>query len=169
MIGLVGYIDEQYGFNDKCVKAQIEYWHYTLKSFDGTHLCMIDHDKTGVHISDSQITFGLYDKLTDVLDDYSSVKFVFFETQDVIPSPHKVKMLKDYKHPDEDVFYVFGSDFDALQFADLDKNGYLDGNDIVTIEMVESTRYPSQVGYWAHVSAGMVLYDRMMKEKIRRK
>lgn len=166
MLGIVAVLENYDDVGPRFYKNYLYNWLYTLKAFGGTHLLLIDHDVLGYLPGDSQITSKLYLRLTDILSEYSTAKFVFFETQDCVPMSHPITTLREYEHPPGDVFYVFGADHTkGINFSELQEDGYLDGNDIVTIETNNKGRYNVQAPLWSYTTAALALYDRSMKEQ----
>lgn len=152
MIGIATYWETFTGVDHPIYLIDI--WKDTVKPLGGTHLFYIDEEKLNPTCPDRDIAHKNYPSLKALLKDHSKAKFVFLEAERNIPKKIKFSYLEDFKHPKKNVIYVFGKDSGALPLEDLP----LKGNHIVTIKTQKD------YSMWALIVAGIVLYDRKVKE-----
>jgi len=137
MIGVCLYwdIDIEKGLG---MKRYYNFSKQTAKAFGATHLIWIGIDNDYL-IADREIKTLRYDSLDDVIRNFQSEKHVFL-TLDGTP-------LKAYKHPDDNVIYFVGSDFEGFSAEKIPK-----GADKVKIN--------ADIELYAHVAMGVVLSNR---------
>jgi hypothetical protein len=115
----------------------------TAKALGATHLLWVQGPHAIPEVADQEISRHIYSSIVDIRAAYPSATFVFLDTEGT--------SIKNYVHPPEDVIYVVGEDTQGL--SNLQPQ---EGEDIIRIS--------SSIELWSHVAAGIVLYDRKIKQ-----
>ena len=166
MLGVIGFWDSYYHTcpEGTCIKKYQKFWRLTLKTFGGSHLIFVDEENMQPEMGDITIIYELYPTIFDALDAYNGANFVFMESPELVPDNINTTWLKDFVHPDEDVFYVIGNNFSGLPMLDLYSRGYLDDQNVVSIKIKYTANYGIPVPLWSHIVSAIVLSDRIQKE-----
>lgn len=154
MIGVIGYWDNQtWIYKGGAEKTLISFWRLTMKAFGGSHLVFIDKDRNNPICNDLQITYEVFSTILEALEVHKDKNLVFIEQKKYIPDTINAIPLHSFQHPPEDVFYIVGPDYGSLD------------TDIFTLYSSSNFVYIPNVliPLWAHVTTGVVLYDRLIK------
>lgn len=159
MIGIVSVfqVHDLFESDPRLIEKIISFWRINMKAFGVKKLIIVNIDHLPVSCGDLEIEFEVYDSLEEVLKKYSNYTFVFLECAQKEVEGIDFIPLKDFKHPEGDVLYIFGSDYSVLNLTELKEKGYLENNFVVSIET------ETNIPLWAHTAMSIVLYDRKVK------
>ncbi|OFW62290.1 MAG: hypothetical protein A2Z35_01975 [Actinobacteria bacterium RBG_19FT_COMBO_36_27] len=141
--------------NPQAQRKIMDLWKLTAKSFNAPNLILIDVNNMNPECSDEEIKFYTFKSLTEAIKANEEKNFVFLEVFHKIPPEYNPVSLKEFIHPPEDVFYVAGSDFGDIPFAELGKQKsnfhfvYIDTKNTIPL--------------WSHTALAVALYDRLIK------
>lgn len=145
MIGIVGHWDCSQPIRQSpfALKKLLLMWTTTAKTFGVQSVYMVNSDKLNPcpETGDQEIDFKTFGSLAEVKARFPDHQFVHVEI-------NGDTLLEDFVHPNDKVFYVFGSDYGGLTLNPED----------ISVRIVEGA-----VPLYAHISAAIVLYDRNKK------
>jgi hypothetical protein len=152
MIGVLTFWETFVGVDNPIYLADI--WKDTIKPLGATNLFYIDEEGLNPKHGDESLPCKIYPALDDFIAEHKDKTLVYLEAKRNIPEAIKYQELKDFKHPKENVIYLLGKDSSSLPLETLP----LKSNFVVSI----STR--DNLALWSIVVAGIVLYDRKVKQ-----
>jgi len=142
MIGVIVYWQEE-ATQGLGAKKLLSFYRLTAKAFGCTNLITIGKDTP--ECSDQEITYEKFSSLKEAAKAYSKAKIV-------VLSANRGAPLQEFKHPQDDVFYVIGNDYGDVPEGDL--VGLKSRTSFINIPT------PRSIPLWAHVALGIVLYGR---------
>lgn len=132
-------------------------WDHIAASWGFDFLYMVKVSMKGLPNLPKQI----YTSLAEAIEKNSDKTFVYLSQRLKAPQGHPVELLHEFKHPEDNVIYVFGSDelgypHDEMRLGENDK--------IVAVE--SDARDKENRGFYSIVVAMAVAYDRSIKKKL---
>ena len=159
MVGVIFHFED----NDKNLfsgrPVDVDLWRESMKPLGGDTLIMIDKTKQGlgkgINWPDTETKFEYFTSLEEAEAAHAGATFIYTESPNAIPKSVKDQTwLSDFVHPEENVIYVFLSDYSS-GVPENDPRKWLKFKTV------------KGMGCWAIAAMSVILYDRLKKLKIK--